>query len=145
MKKILLSMLFLTMSAVAAPDNGLVSKASRHPVGETITRLEAILEAKGITIFARIDHAEEARKAGLTMRPAQLLIFGNPKAGTPIMQAVPQAGIDLPLKALAWEDANGKVWISYNDPRYLRERFGLSEEAIKPLMGVGALIDTGGK
>lgn len=145
MKKILLSMLFLTMSAVAAPDNGLVSKASRHSVGETITRLEAILEAKGITIFARIDHAEEARKAGLTMRPAQLLIFGNPKGGTPIMNAVPQAGIDLPLKALAWEDANGQVWISYNDPRYLKARFQLSEELLKPLMGAGALVETAAK
>ena len=145
MKKILLSMLFLTVSAAAAADSSLVSQPSRYSVGETLTRLENILTAKGMTIFARIDHAAEARKAGLSMRPSQLLIFGNPKAGTPIMNAVPQAGIDLPLKALAWEDANGKVWISYNDPRYLKARFQLSEELLKPLMGAGALVETAAK
>lgn len=145
MKKILLSMLFLTVTAAATADSSLVSQPSRYPVGETLTRLENILTAKGMTIFARIDHAAEARKAGLNMRPSQLLIFGNPRAGTPIMNAVPQAGIDLPLKALAWEDANGKVWISYNDPRYLKARFQLSEELLKPLMGAGALVDTAAK
>lgn len=145
MKKIVLSVLFLATSAAAAPDSGLVSQPSRYSVGETLARLQTILAAKGMTVFARIEHAAEARKAGLAMRPSQLLIFGNPKAGTPSMNAVPQAGIDLPLKALAWEDANGKVWISYNDPRYLKERFRLSEEVLKPIMGVGALVDKASK
>lgn len=145
MKKILLSMLFLSMSAAAASDSSLFSQPSRYSVGGTLTRLENILTIKGMTIFARIDHAAEARKAGLSMRPSRLLIFGNPKDGTRIMNAVPQAGIDLPLKALTWGDSNVQVWISYIDPRYLKAGFQLSEELIKPIMGAGALVDTAAK
>jgi uncharacterized protein (DUF302 family) len=142
MKKLLLAFLLLIASvAGAAPGNGVISKPSRYSVDETITRLEAALKSKGMTIFARVDHAGEAAKAGLKMRPSQLLVFGNPKAGTPIMQAVPVAAIDLPLKALAWEDADGKVWLSYTDPVYFKERFQLPNDIVKPLMGIGGLMD----
>lgn len=142
MKKFLFAILLLSSTAAAlAAGNGVVSKASRFSASETMNRLEAVLKSKGMTIFARIDHAEQARKAGLSMRPAALLVFGNPVSGTPIMQAVPQAGLDLPLKALAWEDANGKVWLSYNDPAWLQHRHLLSDENVKPLKGLRALMD----
>lgn len=142
MKKILCTFLFLFASVTSArEDSGIVSRASPYSVAETINRLEAVLKGKGITIFTRIDHAGEAAKAGLKMRPAQLLIFGNPKAGTPIMNAAPLAAIDLPWKALAWEDAEGKTWLSYNDPTYFMERFKLTDQVMKPLMGIGGLID----
>jgi len=104
---------------------GLVSRPSRYSVPETIDRLAAVLKSKGMTVFARIDHAAEARNVGLEMRPAQLLIFGNPKGGTPLMAAAPTAAIDLPLKALAWEDAERKVWLGYNSPAWLKERHGI--------------------
>ncbi|UVW30050.1 DUF302 domain-containing protein [Massilia sp. H6] len=143
MKKILFALLLLTSNAtVLGADNGVISTASRFSTGDTVARLEAALKAKGMTVFAKIDHAQQARKAGLTMRPAQLLVFGNPVSGTPIMQAAPQAGIDLPLKALVWEDAAGKVWVSYNDPAWLQERFGLSDELVKPLAGVRTLMES---
>lgn len=107
------------------PDNGLVTIASAHGVGATIDRLKAALEAKGMTVFARIDHAAGATAAGMALRPTELLIFGSAKAGTPLMQAQQAIGIDLPLKALAWEDAAGKVWLSYNEPAWLAARHGL--------------------
>ena len=91
-------------------------------------RLKGILHAKGVTLFALVDHSGEAAKIGLKMRPTQLLIFGNPKGGTPLMLAAPSSAIDLPLKILVWEDANQKVWISYNSLAYLKERHGLPEE-----------------
>lgn len=142
MRQIFLAFVLLITSATAAlADNGIVSKESRYSVSETITRLEAVLKGKGIAIFARIDHAGEAEKAGLKMRPAQLLIFGNPKAGTPIMNAAPLAALDLPLKALAWQDAEGKIWLSYNDPIYIKERFKLPDDLMKPITGIGGLMD----
>ncbi len=110
---------------LGAGPEGLVSKPSRYSVPDTIDRLVAVLKSKGMTVFARIDHAEEARKVGLDMRPAQLLIFGNPKGGTPLMAAAPTAAIDLPLKALAWEDAERKAWLGYNSPAWLKERHGI--------------------
>ncbi|HWU38684.1 MAG TPA: DUF302 domain-containing protein [Candidatus Acidoferrum sp.] len=110
------------VSSALASDNGLITKPSKYPVAETLTRLEGVLKSKGMSIFTRIDHQAEAEKVGLQMRPAQLLIFGNPKGGTPLMVASPTAAIDLPLKALAWEDASGKVWLSYNAMSYLRTR-----------------------
>ena len=119
--------------------DGIVSKASKLSVPETLDRLEAILRAKGITVFARIDHSGEAEKVGLKMPPTQVLIFGNPKGGTPMMLAAPTSAIDLPWKALAWQDADGGVWLSYNDPQYLKRRFGLSDDDIKGIAGCGAL------
>ena len=121
--------------------DGVITKASPYSVPETLHRLTAVLEGRGMKIFARIDHSGEAEKAGLKMPPTQVLIFGNPKGGTGIMLAAPLSAIDLPLKALAWADSEGKVSLSYNDPNYLKTRFGLSEEAIKPIAGVGALIE----
>jgi len=120
---------------------GIITKPSKYSVPETLHRLETVLTAKGIKIFALIDHGGEAEKAGLKMPPTQLLIFGNPKGGTRVMLAAPTAAIDLPLKALAWQDANGQVWLSYNDPAYIQRRFGLSAEIMQPLAGMGALIE----
>jgi len=109
-----------------ASGNGLVQIPSRYSVQETIDRLDRLLHERGVVVFARIDFGADAAKAGLTMRPQQLLIFGNPKAGTPLMQAIPTSGIDLPLKALAWEDAEGKAWLAYNAPDYIVKRHGLA-------------------
>ncbi len=122
-------------------NDGLITKPSKYSVPETLHRLETILEAKGIKIFALVDHSGEAEKAGLKMPPTQLLIFGNPKGGTPVMLAEPTSAIDLPLKALAWQDAQGQVWLSYNDPAYIQQRFGLSDEVMKPLASLGAVIE----
>ncbi|HUM04952.1 MAG TPA: DUF302 domain-containing protein [Terriglobales bacterium] len=121
-------------------DAGIISVPSRYSAVETLARLESILEEKGITIFARVDHGGEAAKVGLAMRPTQLLIFGSPKAGTPVMVAAPSAAIDLPLKALAWEDERGKVWLSYNAPEYLRDRHAIPAELVKNIAVVGALV-----
>jgi uncharacterized protein (DUF302 family) len=120
---------------------GIISKASKYSVPETLDRVDALLQSKGIKIFVRVDHSGEAEKVGLKMAPTQLLIFGNPKGGTPIMLAAPTAAIDLPLKALAWQDADGKVWLSYNDPEYIKKRFGLTDDQIKTIVGIGPLIE----
>jgi len=120
---------------------GIISKPSKYSVPETLHRLEIILTAKGIKIFTLVDHSGEAEKAGLKMPSTQLLVFGNPKGGTPVMLAAPTAAIDLPWKALAWQDASGQVWLSYNDATYLQRRFGLSDDVIKPLAGLGAVIE----
>lgn len=127
----------LSVTSAFAGDNGLITKPSKYPVAETLTRLEGVLKSKGMSIFGRIDHQAEAEKVGLQMRPAQLLIFGNPKGGTPLMVASPTTAIDLPLKALAWEDANGKVWLSYNAMSYLRTRHDIQgkDELITNLDG----------
>lgn len=121
---------------------GVVSRRSPFPVEETLDRLEKLLESKGIQVFARVDHSGGAERAGLHMNPTQLLIFGNPKGGTPIMLAAPTSAIDLPLKALAWQDDAGVVWLSWNDPGYLGRRFGLSEEALRPIAGIPALLES---
>ena len=105
--------------------NGIVHKPSKHSVDETLGKLQAILQAKGVAVFALIDHSGEAAKVGMKMRPTKLLIFGNPKGGTPLMVAAPSIAIDLPLKILISEDDQGKVWVSYNTPEYLAERHGL--------------------
>jgi uncharacterized protein (DUF302 family) len=120
---------------------GIISKPSKYSVPETLDRVDALLQSKGIKIFVRVDHSGEAEKAGLKMPPTQLLIFGNPKGGTPVMLAAPTAAIDLPLKALAWQDSDGKVWLSYNDPEYIKKRFGLTDDQIKTLIGIGPLIE----
>jgi uncharacterized protein (DUF302 family) len=120
---------------------GFVSKPSKYSAPETIERLSAILKSKGVAIFALVDHSGEAKKAGLKMRPTRLLIFGNPKGGTPLMVAAPSTAIDLPLKALAWEDASGKVWLSYNSPDYLQQRHGFPPELENNIARVQPLLD----
>ena len=119
---------------------GFISKLSPHSVPETIQRLSALLKSKGVAIFALIDHSGEAEKAGLKMRPTQLLIFGNPKGGTPLMLAAPSTAIDLPLKALVWEDADGKVWLSYNSPDYLQQRHGFPADLEKNIAAIEPLL-----
>ena len=113
------------------PDNGIVRKASNYSVEETLRKLQATLAAKAVTVFALIDHSGEAEKVGMQMPPTKLLIFGNPKAGTPLMTASPSIALDLPMKALVWEDADGKVWISYNSAAYLQARHGLPQELVR--------------
>jgi uncharacterized protein (DUF302 family) len=111
----------------------IIDLPSIHSVFETVTRLEGLLASKGIKIFARIDQTAEAKTAGLTMRPTILVIFGDPKAGTPLMNKYPSLAIDLPLKALVWESADGKVWLSYNSPEYLQQRHGLTSPPFEPV------------
>lgn len=129
------------MQMTSSPENGLIHLSSPHSVPETVQRIESILRAKNLTIFARIDHSGEAEKVGLAMRPTQLIIFGSPKSGTPMMIASPTLAIDLPLKALVWQDAEGKVWISYNDPNYLKRRHNIPDELLNNISGVGVLLE----
>ena len=119
----------------------LMTKPSKYSVAETIKRIETAVTAKGMQIFARIDHGEEAKKVGLALRPTELLIFGNPKGGTGLMVAKPTAAIDLPMKALAWEDEDGKVWLTYNLPELLHERHGVPTELTSKLDPVGKLLE----
>lgn len=123
------------------PDNGMIHLSSPYSVPETLKRLESILEARGLTVFGRVDHAGEAKKAGLQMRPTELIIFGSPKAGTPLMLASPTLAIDLPLKALAWEDSDGKVWLSYNTAEYLQKRHNIPASLVKNIAGTGPLLE----
>jgi uncharacterized protein (DUF302 family) len=112
-------------------DNGIIDIPSNHSVDETVAKLMGILQTKGVTLFALVDHSGEAEKVGIKMRPTKLLIFGNPKAGTPVMLAAPTTAIDLPLKILIWEDAQGKVWVTYNSSAYLQERHGVPPELLQ--------------
>jgi uncharacterized protein (DUF302 family) len=121
------------------PDDGMVHLSSPHTVTETLARLETIVQTKGLAILARIDHSGDAAKAGLTMRPTKLLIFGNAKSGTPLMIASPSVAIDLPLKALVWQDDEGKVWLSYNSPDYLKERHAIPENLLQNIAGIGPI------
>jgi uncharacterized protein (DUF302 family) len=121
-------------------DIGLLHLSSPYSVEQTLARLEALLEKQGLTLFCRIDHSGEALKSGLSMRPTQLVIFGSPKAGTPLMVASPTLAIDLPLKALIWQDEAGKVWVSYNDPEYLKQRHNFPEDLVKNIIGIGPLL-----
>ena len=120
-------------------DNGIVNKRSNHSVDETLERLKHTLQAKGVTIFAIVDHSGEAKRVGLEMRPTQLAIFGSPRAGTPVMLAAPSIAIDLPLKILIWEDREGKVWVSYNSLTYLQERHSLPKELLQNIAVVESL------
>jgi uncharacterized protein (DUF302 family) len=121
------------------PNNkGLIDIPSNHSVDQTVERLKGILQTKGITLFALVDHSGEAAKAGMKMRPTKLFIFGNPKGGTPVMLAAPSSAIDLPLKILIWEDAQGKVWITYNNPSYLQERHNIPPDLLPNI----AVIET---
>ena len=123
-----------------ARDNGLDRVPSHYSVEETVRRLEAAFAAKGLQVFAVVDHSGEAEKVGLKMRPTKVVIFGSPKAGTPLMVAAPSLAIDLPLKALVAEDAEGKVSVTYNSPEYLKQRHSVPEELIRNLEGAGVVI-----
>ena len=120
-------------------DNGIIRKPSNFSVDETLRRLQAILAAKAVTVFALIDHSGEAQKVGMQMPPTKLLIFGNPKGGTPLMLAAPSSALDLPIKILVAEDDQGKAWILYNSPEYLAERHGLPHHLLQNLAFVESL------
>ena len=128
-----------------ATNKGIIDRPSNHSVEQTVDRLKNILQSKGVTLFALVDHSGEAEKAGMKMRPTKLLIFGSPKAGTPLMFAAPSIAIDLPLKILVWEDSQGKSWISYNSPDYLKERHGLPQELLANIAVVEALAANAGE
>jgi uncharacterized protein (DUF302 family) len=120
---------------------GVVQVRSRHSVATTIARLEALLKERAILVFARIDFSGDAARAGLQMPAEQMLIFGNPKAGTPLMLAAPAAGLDLPLKMLAWEAPDGQVWAAYNDPKYIVQRYHLPADLAANLAAIVPLIE----
>ncbi|MBV9156673.1 MAG: DUF302 domain-containing protein [Acidobacteriaceae bacterium] len=119
--------------------NGIINTPSNHSVDRTVEKLQQILEAKGVSLFAIVDHSGEAEKAGMKMPPTKLLIFGSPKAGTPIMLAAPSIALDLPLKVLVWEDWQGKVWASYNQAEYLQERHSVPQQFVQTLAVVQTL------
>jgi uncharacterized protein (DUF302 family) len=120
---------------------GVIDLPSKWSVAQTIDRLQSLAEPGGLTVFARIDFAADAQRAGLSMPPMQMLIFGNPKAGTPLLVAAPRVGLDLPLKALAWEDAAGSVWLSCNEPEYLQARHAFPQALVANIAGIRALIE----
>jgi len=124
---------------------GIVDVPSNHSVDQTVEKLKGILEARGVKLFALVDHSGEAEMAGMKMRPTKLLIFGNPKAGTPVMLAAPSIAIDLPLKLLVWEDDTGKIWISYNSPAFLQERHGVPDELLQTIAVVETLATKAGE
>jgi uncharacterized protein (DUF302 family) len=117
----------LLFASLACADSGIISIKSSHDVKITADRLENILRAKGMVVFIRVNHTEGAQKVGKTLRPTEVIIFGNPKIGTPLMQCSQSVAIDLPQKALIWEDKMGQVWLSYNNPKYLAKRHGIKE------------------
>lgn len=120
-------------------NKGMVRLMSQHPFDDTFERLEAAVASRGLTVFARIDFGGDAERAGLKMNPTRLLIFGNPKAGTPLMVAAPTVAIDLPLKVLVSEDEIGKVWVSYNSPQYLKDRHGIPESLLANVSGIASI------
>ncbi|HEY2677660.1 MAG TPA: DUF302 domain-containing protein [Steroidobacteraceae bacterium] len=133
------------MNAANDAEQGIVRIPAHYPALQTLDRLQSLLKERGVMIFARIDFSGDAQRAGLTMRPQQMLIFGNPKAGTPLMVAAPTAGLDLPLKALVWEDEKGSAWIAYNDPQYVVRRHGLAPGMSANLAAVIPLIERAAK
>ncbi len=132
-------------SVAPVANEGIIDKPSNHSVDQTVEKLKNILQSKGVTLFVLVDHSGEAEKAGMKMRPTKLLIFGSPKAGTPLMLAAPSVAIDLPLKILVWEDAQGKTWVSYNSPEYLKERHGLPQELLQNIAVVETLAAKAGE
>ena len=144
---LLVSLAFPALAAVnpVKRKNGIIDVPSNHSVDETVDRLNSILQSKGITLFALIDHGGEAEKVGMKMPPTKLLIFGNPKGGTPLMLPAPSIAIDLPLKILVWQDAQGKVWLSYNSPEYLKDRHGLPQDLLKNIAVVATLAAEAGE
>ena len=129
------------MTDSAAFPAGMIVMPSAHSVADTMARLESLLKEKNVLIFAHIDFSGDALRAGLDLRPEQLLIFGNPKGGTPLMAQQPTVGLDLPLKALAWQDGNGQTWLGYNDPKYIVQRHGVDEALRKNLAAVIPLLE----
>jgi uncharacterized protein (DUF302 family) len=125
--------------------NGIIDIPSNHSVDQTVERLKGMLEAKRVNLFALVDHSGEAEKIGLKMPPTKLLIFGSPKAGTPVMLAAPSIAIDLPLKILVWEDSQGKVWVSYNSPAYLQERHSVPPDLLQNIAAVATLAAKAGE
>lgn len=123
-----------------SPDNGMVHLSSPYSVPETLQRLDSVLQSRGLIVFARIDRSAEAEKVGMKMHPTQLIIFGSPKGGTPVMVASPTLAIDLPLKALVWEDAGGKVWVSCNSVEYLKQPHNIPDELVKNIAVIGPLL-----
>jgi uncharacterized protein (DUF302 family) len=136
----LTALIYLWGVQVIAAD-GLTTIPSSYGPKDTMNRLEAEVKAKGLTVFARIDHAAGAVEVGLPLRPTELLVFGNAKGGTPLMQSVQTIGVDLPLKALVWQDRSGTTWLSYNDPRYLAKRHGLGGEVVAVVNAMAAALD----
>jgi uncharacterized protein (DUF302 family)/uncharacterized membrane protein YidH (DUF202 family) len=128
-------------SMTTTKDAGIVDVRSSHSVDETVNRLKSLLEAKGVTLFAFVDHSGEAEKVGIAMRPTKLLIFGSPKAGTPVMLAAPTSALDLPLKILIWENSSGEVLVSYNSSEYLAQRHGIPQELVQNLAAVKVLAE----
>ena len=127
---------------MTASENGIIDIPSNHSFDEVVQKLKGILAAKGVALFALIDHSGEAEKAGMNMPPTKLLIFGSPKAGTPLMVAAPSIAIDLPLKILVWEDSAGKTRVSYNSPQYLKNRHHVPEELLKNIAVIEALASS---
>ena len=125
--------------------NGIINVPSNHSVNQTVEKLKGTLQAKGVTLFALVDHSGEAEKVGMKMRPTKLLIFGSPKAGTPLMLAAASIAIDLPLKILIWEDGQGKVWVSYNSPAFLQERHRVPPELMQNIAVVETLAAKAGE
>ena len=128
-----------------AANTGIIDKPSSHSVEQTVEKLKNILQSKGITLFALVDHSGEAEKVGMKMHSTKLLVFGSPKAGTPLMLAAPRSAIDLPLKILIWEDDQGKVWVSYNSPGYLKERHSLPPGLLQNIAVVETLAAKAGE
>jgi uncharacterized protein (DUF302 family) len=128
----LTALTLLSLSTLASAADGLVAVKSSYSAKETMDRLEKVVKERGLNVFARIDHAAGASRVGKTLRATEVLIFGNPQGGTPLMECAQSAGIDLPLKALVWEDASAQVWIGYNDPAYLAQRHGAAQCAVVP-------------
>jgi uncharacterized protein (DUF302 family) len=133
------------LEAIVEKGAGIVNKPSNHSVDQTVDKLKGMLQAKGVTLFALVDHSGEAEKVGMKMRPTKLLIFGSPKGGTPLMLAAPSVAIDFPLKILVWEDSQGKVWLSYNSPEYLKERHGLPADLLPNIAVVEMLVAKAGE
>jgi uncharacterized protein (DUF302 family) len=129
-------------STAPSAGTGVVTIASVHSATATAERLQATIQERGLMLFARIDFSGDAQRAGLTLPFSQLFVFGNPRAGTPLMQCVPTAALDLPLKLLVWEDTGGHAWLSFNATEYLRERHGLPDHLMMPVNGVAALAET---
>src|ERR1700756_1715317 len=131
------------LDEVAEPaDRGIIDKPSNHSVDETVARLQKILQSRGIALFALVDHSGEAAKVGMKMPPTKLLIFGNPKGGTPLMLAAPSIALDLPIKILIWQDDQEKVWVSYNTPEYLAERHGLPAHLVQNISFIETLASS---